>query len=384
MPRRFYPRDDQLQPLSLLTTALEGFSEGRREKAAEEDYEEDRSFQGALRALEMDRLGLREGTAPTRPVAVEDSVFQDTGIGMARGAPGPSGLGLSLEATRRMGPKAFAPQPDMSEIVHPAGSFMRGVGFTEKALTRGDLVAIAQDRAARDAAIQVADPRYRQLNDDYYVDEEATPEGRASRSSAARQLQVLRSFRDLGASPQQLQLLQADPSFADEVYAQLNEEEDEPEAQRIRVGGRDFPDDETGQAAALAWQTSLREAGRDPDAAGDGTRITGEVTRRAAVSAAAREINRIREEARELARTGTPLEAGQVERQIRASISLFGFESVQEVEEEARELRTRGVEAAPGAEGVGEVTDDEIRRLMDEHPDLSDEEILELIERGES
>lgn len=379
MARRYVPREQQLSPLSGLAHLLDTYTETQREKREREEEENALSLADALQTLELDRLGVREGTAPTRAVPRDQDIFADARPGMAADAAGRSDIGLSLEAARQMRPSELVKREP--QVVHLPGSYIRGVGFTERALTDVDLAQLRKEGMR--AEKQTADPRYRQLNEDYYLDTESTPDARERRGGAARQLQLLEAFRGMGATPQQLALLQADPDFADEVFDQLNEEA--PAPPKIRVGGRDFPDDEVGQNAALAWQEALAEAGRRPDATGDGTRITGEVTRRTAAMAAARAVDRIREQTRELSPAERRnIEPGQIEQQIRSTLSLFGFGSVQELQEEMRTLRLSGVDSgrSPAAAGGGEIDDDEIDRLILENPDLTDEEIAEILRGG--
>ena len=69
------------------------------------------------------------------------------------------------------------------------------------------------------------------------------------------------------------------------------------------------------------------------------------------------------------------LERGEsLQREIEAALRLYGFESVEELQATMQGLRGGGEE--PSAE----ISDEEIDRLIAQNPDLSDEEILKLLE----
>ncbi len=383
MARRYQPREHQLSPLSVLAVGLDSFQEGRREKREREEADQQGSLADALQRMELDELGVREGTAPTRPVAVEDSIFAGERPGMGRGTTGPSGLGMSLDAARQMGPKAFAPRPDPNEIMHHAGSFVRGVGFTEKHLTRGDLDRLRPGGVGGET-MQVGDDRYSQLNDDYYVDREATPEARGRRSAAARTMGLLEAFRGMGARPDQLALLEADEGFADEIYDQLNEEEESPEIEGTL--NRRFPDTDAGRIAALEWERMVRDARADPDGPGGVESPTREVTRRSVALAAARAVAAIQTAFRTMSQTERDRrrDGGDgLQRDIEGALRPFGYTSLNELNEDMRALRIGNDELAPASSGQGgagaEFDETEIDRLLEENPDLSDEEIAELL-----
>ncbi len=168
-------------------------------------------------------------------------------------------------------------------------------------------------------------------------------------------------------------------------------EQDEPAELRGALSRR-FPDTPAGRAAALAWEETVagqRSTGRG--ATGSGERITGETTRRTLATAAARAIDKIQQDVRELTRYEREnLEPGQIERQIRSVLSLFGFESVQELQQEMRTLRLGGVGAggapATGGAGEGGAAGDEVEippelidEVMSENPDATEAELIDMV-----
>lgn len=367
---RYSPTVQPMSPLHVLAGGIDAADEGRTRKRERKKRDREDSIREALTALELDRAGVREGTAPTRDVEPERDIFRGEGIGMQRGQTDELALAGGLGLQRR-------PEP---QIVHLPGEFIRGVGFTEKALTDQDLVE-ATRRRNDPGPRQQEDPRFRQLNDEYFIDQEGTPEARAAAAEQDRATRVMRALEGMGATPEELNLVGADDSFSDDVLGRIDERSKPKEEPTIRVQGRDFPDTEEGRNAALAWRESLAEAARSPDATGDGTRITGEVTRRALATAAARELARIRESVREAGPAKT-YEGGEIREQVMNTLSLFGFESVEELEREMRTLRMQGAGGGASPAGDTALSDEELDRLILENPDLSDEEILELARGG--
>lgn len=202
---RFSPTVRPLSGLQVLAEGLDSFQGARRQKEEDELAEQERSITDALRRLQMDELGVREGTAPTRTVAPEQDIFRGEGVGMARGQTG-SPLTASLQAARSMGLQRPEPEP---KIVHPAGSFVRGAGFTEKHITDRDLAQLAEGpspfvdhtrRRMDPGGREVADPRFRQLNDEFFVDREATPEARAEAQATEERSRAVRALEALGVT----------------------------------------------------------------------------------------------------------------------------------------------------------------------------------------
>jgi hypothetical protein len=262
------------------------------------------------------------------------------------------------------------------------------MGFTPRLITDQDLVPQSRARAA--VPRERAQPGFEQVTDDLYIDRSATPAGREE----ARETRRDREERErLEAALGALQGGSDDPAVQAAALeggvpgSQVFPDEDED---TISLSGRDFPNTRAGEIAALAWQESVNEAratgsdtGSDSDA-----RITGEVTRRTLATAAVRAMQQINDEIRELGASQGGTISDRQRRQLASlnrdrddALRSFGFENVQELQEEMRALRLTGVGGAPEV-GGGELSDADIDRLISQNPDMTDEEILELMERG--
>lgn len=344
----------------------------RREQIPEEED----IFAGVLPGLE---------TADPRRRAPD--VFQGAGIGMQPDTTPAAGALGQLEQTGQV-------PPEQPQLLAVPGAYVEGMGFTPRTITDMDLVQ-ERRKAMRQPRTRLA-PGVEQVTEDLFFDEARSPAGRERRaeeeatSSRRARLEAVLSAVQAGGEegdiPPEILAEGLDIGVPSGMLRPGRGEE----PGMIRVQGRDFPNTEAGERAALAWREALAEAGRTGGRSGGAAeRITGEVTRRTLATAAARAMDRIRQDVRDLSPyERRNLEPGQIETQIRETLELFGFASPQELESEMRELRLAGTgrtepgAGAGGAGQAGELSDAEIDAIIEANPDLSDEEILALIERG--
>jgi len=361
------------------------FQEERRD-VAREDRELDLFEQGFTRDPRTETvpdqedvtLGARVGMAGQEQARVPD-IFEQAGIGLQRGnTPAAGALGEIAQGG--------APEPQVLAI---PGAYVEGLGFTPRPIHDTDLVD-ARQAAARRQRERLA-PGVERATDDYFFDERLSPQGRAdarqderdttrrSRLEAVLEAvgrgeedlppEIMAEGLELGLSERFLRGEQGGASGDD----------------TIRVQGRTFPNTEAGQRAALAWREAVAEAGRSGSGTGAGARVTGETTKRTLAMAAARALDSIRGDFRDM----SPFEqsrvpAGFMESQIRETLELFGFESVDELQTEMRNLRLVGL-GGQGGQPTGqgdELTDEQIDAIIQQNPDATPEEILELIGRG--
>lgn len=373
--------EDELLEEEELERTLDRFERGFTDRPRREPVPEDEDvFRGA-------GIGLQ------RTEAEDPGIFRDARPGMAADAPGitrpgrqpsPLAQGLGTMAQER-GPIQTQEQEDVLSI---PGAFVEGLGFTPRAIRSSDLVE--QNRARAQA---IAGPRERlapgveQVSEGMFFDPEQTREGRQARQDTSRSTErQARLTAVLGA------IQRGDEDISPEILAEALELgvpqhmlRGEGANGEIRVQGRDFPNTPAGERAALAWREAVAEAGRTGGAGGSAERITGEVTRRTLATAAARALDGIRQDVRELTDyERRNLQAGQIQRQIQETLTLFGFESAEELQREMRELRLAGTGGAPpGGDGDGgggvEISDELIDRVMQENPDASEEELMDLV-----
>jgi hypothetical protein len=420
---RYSPRDpgytrvpSALDALSHIATS--GASGYTREKSrqrdeeerqrAEEERERQRGQQEEDRELDLYSRGFVGRDEATEEVPADEDIFAGEGIGMQRqGSEAPALFqgalpGLAGQRTQQaLGSidEFEPPEPPEPQVLALPGSYVEGLGFTPQAITDQDFVAATQARAATPR--RRTRPGVEQVTEDRYFDPARSPEGRRETRESARDVErrgrlttALAELQDSegtggGVPPE----LQAELLELDVPASQVFGDEDED---RIRIGGRDFPNTSAGQTAAVEWQRVLAEARSTGGGGGSGgdPRITGEVTRRQIAMAAARSIERIRNEVREMSayeRRNMP--PGYLTEEINSILSSFGFTSGREFEEEMRTLRLEGVGGegagpgpgaggAPGGEAGAEPTDEELAELVRANPGLSAEELLELWERG--
>lgn len=215
--------------LAGLNALLEGGRRANAERREREFQEEEQEYvrgrrdvQGAVEAAELDRAGIRRGAAPTRRTEVRaPDVFGDALPGMAAGASGPSPLAAGLQGLALQG------RPRPPRLVHRAGAYVPGLGFVPKNLTDQDLMGDARMGLAAPETREEADPRYRQLNEGFYVDEEATPEARQSRQEQERMQRLTQVLGALQAGGRDPELL-AQALELDVPVSQVFQDEEEP------------------------------------------------------------------------------------------------------------------------------------------------------------
>lgn len=391
---RFSPTVDPISGLEVLAEGLHSYADERERNRRLKRQEGREDLEEAAALASARDIGVRGGTAPTRTETVQaPPIFRGERIGIGRGArdvgmfegqrPGAAG---AIEAARRMG------RPREPQLVARAGAYVPGVGFAPKNLYDTDVQeAVGMQRPETREA---EDPRYEQLNDAYYLDTEETPDARRDRAQSDRRSRTVGVLQGIQRAGRGAQL---DPELLAQAMELDVDPEDafgaEPEPETITMAGRTFPATETGQRAALAWRTAVSEATRAPTGPDSQARITGEVTRRTFALAASRAVQGIRDEVRDASAVGRRFEPGEVERQINETLRFFGYRTVEELQDEARELRLAGVGgtgddgspttgSADGSGGARELTDEELDQLILDNPDATDEELLELIGRG--
>lgn len=377
---RFTPTDRPVSPLHVLAGGFDALSEGRARK--------EQKRRGRLgEALELARareFGVMPGGQPEEAVSPERDVLSGARPGMA-GQQQPQLISV-LRAAGGLGLQRQQPEP---KIVHPAGSFIRGVGFTEKAITDMDLVQHTQGRNAADPRMVPAEGT-EPLNEDFHLDTSRTPQGRAEaqqRAESERLRRVLGGIQGAGRNGELDPELIAQGLEAGLPASQLfrEPEEEKPRATRlVRSGNRNvLVYSDTGEP--------VREYDPIPTAGGRGAGDPGsnEVTRRSIATAAAREVARIQQE---LTSSVRPPDAGTVQRRIQAAITPYGFDSIDELSAEMRDLRIDGLEnvpssgapPAPASDDEGEadvdLDFDQIDRWLEEG--LTDEEITERLMGG--
>lgn len=412
---RYSPRDPGftrvpgvLDALShIATSGAAGYTGVNEANRARELEDEERAAARETRETGLFRQGFRRGTAPTEPVPEDEDVFRDMPIGMQRerteheppsifrGARPGMAARTPPPLDRALGSLELQEPPPAPRMLALPGAYVEGMGFTDRAITDQDLVQESRRRNA--VPRQRTRQGFEQVTDDLYFDPSASPEGREASMESARDLDRRRRLeRALGAvqgGGDMDPALQAELLDLDVPASQVFPDRD---ANLISVGGRDFPNTPGGERAALAWQEALAEARSTGSGSGSGSdaRITGEVTRRTLATAAARAVSSLDEEIREVrGSSGTTLtdrQRNQLTTLNRArddALRSFGFQTIQELQTEMRALRLSGVGggeggAPPAGGGGGDLDDAAIDRILLENPDLTDEQVLDLLESG--
>jgi len=405
---RYSPRDPGfthvpgvLEGLSSIATAgAQGYQAGKQTKQDEED----RKLKEALNALAGYESGLREGQAPREAVPEEEDIFRGEPVGPAQsgrtevapplfqgvrpGQVAATGLEGALEQLQMDG---APPEP---QVVALPGAYVDGMGFAPRAITDQDLVGDTRARAARPRTRTVGGAQ--QLTEDYYLDPSGTPEARAEQKTIREEgRDTARERRErarLEAALGGVAGMRLPPEQTAELLGEVPGSTlfDNPDPDQIRVGGRLFPNTPAGEAASLAWQESLSDARAQGSGSGGGANTTAEVTRRQFALAASRAIADLQEEFRSMSRRERDRaisEGRSIQENVQAVLDIFGYDSVPELQDEMRTLRLSGGARGAGrssAPGVGpdQLNDEEIDALIEANPDMSDEEILELINQG--
>lgn len=404
---RYSPRDygytrspGLLEGLShIAQQGAQGFVTGE----ADERQRESARLDQELQELELYESGVRRGRAPTEEVPEEEDIFAGELPGQQRTnerseaapppifrgeLPGRSAPATGLEAgLGQMAQQGLPPEP---QVVAIPGAYVEGMGFSPRTITDQDLVG--HTRAAARVPRTRVQPGYEQATENLYIDREATPaarerraeteEARAQRGMLERGLEAMERG-DMTPS-EQADLLESDVP-ASVIFGDEGTGGDEG---TIRAAGREFPNTPAGAAAALAWIEETAGARRSPGSQED---VTNEVTRRQFANSAIRGIQDAREEWADLTdyQREQRIANGQgIGPTVIEILSLFGYDSMEELQSEISELRGVGVPGArvprgggEPAAGAGEYSEDEIARLVQENPDMSAEEILELLEQ---
>lgn len=414
---RYSPRDPGFTPVPTLGDALASLarSGGEAQRTIEEredlerqrdELERRRGVEEEDREVELFESGFtREPRRETIPE--EEDVFADALPGLETADPRRrppdvfegAGIGMQPDETPAAGALGQLEQTgeipaEQPEILAVPGSFVEGMGFTPNAIRSDDFVEARRQSMSR-ARTRMA-PGVEQVTENLFFDESRTPgarqEARDTERDSARRARLEAVLGAVGEGDD------VPPEVLAEglelgVPSRMLEGGGRDEPGTIRVSGRDFPNTPTGEAAALAWREAVAEAGRTSGGGrtGSAERITGEVTRRTLATAAARAMDKIRSDVRDL----TPferrnLEPGQIETQIRETLELFGFDSPAELQEEMRELRlagtggqgqTTGFDEGAGGGGGGEieVPADLVDQVMEEFPNATQEELTDIV-----
>ena len=408
---RYSPRDpgytrspSLLEGLShIVESGARGYTTGE----ADSDRRESARLDQELQELELYQGGVRRGRAPTEEVPEEEDIFGGELPGQQRtnerseaappifqGAlPGRSRPSTGLEAG--LGDIAAAGVPPEPEIVAVPGSYVEGMGFTDRIITDQDLVA--HTRAANRVPRRRVQPGYQQATDDLYIDEAATPEGREAARETAQQREQRRQLeaslgmlqeggREALSASDQATLMEGDvPSsviFGSQATSSSRRDPAEIQAALERL--RQNPDDPQAQARAFAAGVPASQVWPRP--ASDEADITNEVTRRQFATRALTAIQDAREEWADMTqyqrdqRIASNQGLGAV---INRIVRDFSYDSVEEFQQELRDLRLTGVgaggEPAP-APGGGDISDELIQQLVRDNPNLSAEEIYQMLE----
>lgn len=365
------------------------------------------------------RQGFRRGEQPQEAVPEERDIFAGSRIGQQERTPARNPIfegqrpGMASDATAGLDDAlgAVAAQgARRPQMVAPPGAFVEGMGFARQAIFDTDLMP-AGDEFVESTRGRQASPRMEpargteRVTDELYRDfrpELAAQEDerRSERERRQRLETVLGALQGGGRLPPELQ---AEGMELGVPTSQLFREEDEFGEPVITAAGRKFPDNPIGEQAALDWLAATRAA-TARGASGSQDRITGEVTRRSFAMSAANAVRRVQEEFNSM----TPQQRARLRDQgfdlqsrIHAVIKVYGFNNMQELQEETRELRLRGVDGFgvderpaggmmpdPGGDidfgddGMVTITDDDIDAILEANPDASIEEIEAILLRG--
>lgn len=254
---RFSRNDGRVvaEGMDRLASALAYRQDRDRQERIDAQVEEDRGLSRALTEAQLYGAGVRRGEAPQR----ESRLFESPTIQR-------SPLAMGLESAPR--PERPPAEP---ELVAPPGALIPGVGFTQQALFRNPRLGL-QDQGP----VMEADPRYRQLTEDRYIDTDATPQARAEEER--RYELALALEEEARARRRELEDDERGHRYdmteieargeQDRETVRLRAQLDPPGSQEpptIRLRGRTFPDTPEGQQEALAWEAQFdtREGG-DP------------------------------------------------------------------------------------------------------------------------
>lgn len=177
----------------------------------------------------------------------------------------PSARGMGVQAPGQ--PSAFSDalgglaRPRKPKLIALPGAYVRNVGFTERGLTDQDLEALHNPSPTREyltAEGPQPDQNMMRLSGKeggpgYFQDRRTAP-----KSPAERQLEIVAAAREMGATPAEIRMIEADPDFAEKVYARIQgENKADTSHDYITVDGRDFPNTEAGASAAEAWRARM-------------------------------------------------------------------------------------------------------------------------------
>lgn len=403
---RYSPTTQQISALEALAEVGHSVADRRDEVRDRRADEEARAAEDAERreGVDLDRgmRGLRRGTAPTRMEEMRaPEMFEQELPGASRydeGADVPD-IFEDERPSFLPGPRAPLPQatgeapppaldgalaelqrPRKPKVRHLAGSYVRGMGFTERTLTDQDVFggAAPGEQLRQPQTRETADPRYRQVTDDYYLDEEATPEARTVRAKVAGE------EADFGRESGRLEGVlsrlgrggraEAEAMAAGVPGSVVFDEPDEPDPVRgtvVRSGNRNVLIDPT-TGDTLKQYDPLPEPGGRGRGAGDdpGSRL---VALRQRAMGAARAVLAIQQG---FARSTVGFQdPGAVNARITAALRPFGFRSVDELEESMRSLGLEDDTPGAGEPEAEPVTIEEIDAFLDDHPEITDEQI---------
>lgn len=236
-------------------------------RRVQEQQDEDRARQmeredlaDALAEAGAYDAGIRRGTAPTEEVPGEQDVFRGEGIGMQRErtevAPG------SIFRGQRPGMAAGTPGTNaelaagLDEIIgrgrrrEPtvlarAGEFVPELGgYAPRNLTDTDLFGDQLPGQPDTPGRRRQQPGTVQLTEDRYLDQRARAAGRQQQDpdaamDAERRLELARSLSQMGASPEELQLVLTDDQYANDVLERIGGREAQFTEEELLEGGVD-------------------------------------------------------------------------------------------------------------------------------------------------